>query len=91
MRQAGELAVTEDMSIDQINSLHPQAPRVLAGYHIGGCASCAVDGYTTLGEAMAGKGKELKSALAALNALVAEGDRLVPEEQLQVSNIQLVN
>ena len=91
MRQAGELQVTGDMTVDEVTLLHPQAPAVLAGFHIGGCASCAVDGSTRLEEAVAQNGGHLEPLLVALNELIVEGaDGLVPEDHLRTPNVQLV-
>lgn len=90
MRQAGDLKVTGDMTIDTVTASHPQAAAVLAGFHIGGCASCAVDGSARLEEAVAENGGQLEPVLVALNILLAEGaDRTVSVEQLKTPNVQL--
>jgi len=90
MRLAGDLKVTKDMTVGQATTLHPQAAAVLAGFHIGGCASCAVDGSARLEEAVAENGGQLEPVLVALNILLAEGaDRTVAEERLKTSNVQL--
>jgi hypothetical protein len=63
---------------------------VLAGYHIGGCASCAVDGSLSLDEAVVTSGGQLEPLLVALNGLVVEGsDGMVPEEESRIPNVQL--
>jgi hypothetical protein len=91
MRQAGRLQVTGDMTVDEVTMLHRQAPAVLAAFHIGGCASCAVDGSTRLEEAMARSGGHLEPLLVALNELVMEGaDGRMPEGRLRAPNVQLV-
>jgi hypothetical protein len=91
MRQAGRLQVTGDMTVDEVTMLHPQVPAVLAGFHIGGCTSCAVDGSTRLEEAMARSGGHLEPLLVALNELVMEGaDGRMPEGRLRAPNVQLV-
>ena len=77
MRQAGNLKVTVDMTVDQVTALHPQAAAVLAGFHIGGCAGCAVDGSTRLEEAIAANGDTLQPVLVALNDLVTEGKTIL--------------
>jgi hypothetical protein len=90
LRQAGDLKVTGDMTVDQVAALHPQAAEVLAGFHIGGCAGCAVDGSTRLEEAVAANGAPLEPVLVALNDLVTEGtDGIVTEERLRAPNVQL--
>lgn len=91
LRQAGNLKVTGDMTVDEVMMLHPQAAAVLAGFHIGGCASCAVDGSTRLDEAVAGSDGQLEPLLVALNNLVTEGaDGLLAEDPLRTPNVQLV-
>jgi hypothetical protein len=90
MRQTGNLKVTGDMTVDLVTALHPQAAAVLAGFHIGGCASCAVDGSTRLEEAIAANGEPLQPVLVALNDLVTEGtEGIMTEEQLRSPNVQL--
>jgi hypothetical protein len=90
LRQAGDLKVTGDMTIEEITATHPHAAAVLAGYHIGGCASCAVDGALSLNEAVVTNGGQLEPLLVALNTLVVEGsDGMVPEEELRTPNVQL--
>jgi hypothetical protein len=74
MRQAGELRVTGETTIAEIEMLHPQSTAVLAGFHIGGCAGCAVDGSQRLAEAVAANDRELEPILVALNALVTENE-----------------
>jgi hypothetical protein len=90
LRQAGRLRATEDMTVDQVTQLHPQAAAVLAAFHIGGCASCAVDGSARLDEAAAAHGGRLEPLLVALNDLLLEGaDGTVPAERLRTSNVHL--
>jgi hypothetical protein len=90
MRQAGNLKVTGDMTVDEITTVHPQAAAILAGFHIGGCASCAVDGATRLENAVVASGGSLEPVLVALNDLVTESaDGTVPEERLRTPNVQL--
>ena len=90
LRQAGELKVSGDMTVDEVTLLHPQAAEVLAGHHIGGCASCAVDGSTRLDEAVSANGGQLERVLVTLNNLVDEGSHgLVAEDRLKTSNVQL--
>jgi hypothetical protein len=91
LRQAGDLKVSGDMTVDEITRLHPQAAAVLAGFHIGGCASCAVDGATRLAEAVAANGGPIEPLLVALNDLMAEGaNGRFGEEQLRTPNVELV-
>jgi hypothetical protein len=93
LKLQGELQVTPETKIGEVMLLHPQAQQVLAGFHLGGCASCYVDGGQTLAEAAVVNGRELEPILVALNALVAEpGDHsngTVSPEQLKTPNVQL--
>jgi iron-sulfur cluster repair protein YtfE (RIC family) len=87
-----DLKVVPEMRIGEIIAAHPQAQQVLAGFHIGGCASCYVDEQQTLAEAVAVNGRELEPLLVALNTLVAEnadGNGQVSQERLKTPNIQL--
>ena len=43
VRTGGTLRFSPDLRIDELADLHPDAPAVLATFHIGGCQSCAVD------------------------------------------------
>jgi hypothetical protein len=91
LRQSGDLKVTSETTIDEIMQLHPQAAALLAGFHIGGCASCAVDGTTRLSEAVSNNGGHLEPLLVALNDLVTQaGDPLLPGERLRTPNVQLL-
>ncbi len=47
-RQAGLLKFEPQMTIGEISALHPHAADVLASFHLGGCASCAVSPDQTL-------------------------------------------
>jgi len=92
LKAQGELKVTPDMKIGEIVALHPQAEQVLAGFHLGGCSSCATDPGQSLSEAIGMHGRELEPILVALNTLVAEGGNgngMVSPERLKTPNIQL--
>ena len=88
----GALQVTGQMKIGEIIASHPQARQVLAGFHLGGCGSCAVDDRQTLAEAVTMNGRELEPILVALNTLAADGANSNGEisvEQLKTPNVQL--
>ena len=87
----GDLKVTPEMTVGEAAALHPQAQQVLAGFHLGGCASCAVDDSQTLAEAAALNDRDLSPILVALNTLVVEGNngRARPGEQVRTPNVQL--
>jgi hypothetical protein len=91
LKAQGNLKVTPETRIGELSRMHPQAMQVLAGFHLGGCASCSVDDRQTLTEAAGVNGRELEPILVALNTLIAgsNGQTQVPAEQLKVPNIQL--
>lgn len=92
LKLQGELQVTGEMKIGEILAVHPQAQQVLAGFHIGGCSSCAIDDKQTLSEAVVLNGRELEPILVALNTLVTEranGNGEISPEQLKTPNVQL--
>lgn len=88
LKQKGQLYITEDMTLDEVALTHPQAMQVLAGFHIGGCMSCSVNGSQPLGQAISMNGRELGPILVALNNLVQENET-VPEETLKMPNVAL--
>jgi hypothetical protein len=61
---------TPDMTFAEAYDLHPAAQTVLAGFHIGGCNSCAVDEEETLAEGAAHNGASLDDLLQSLNGLL---------------------
>jgi hypothetical protein len=88
----GELAITPETRIGELPLMHPQALQVLAGFHLGGCASCSVDEGQTLGEAAAVNGREIEPILLALNTLITQdnnGSGQLGPERLKMPNIQL--
>lgn len=89
----GELKVTPEMKIGQVLAIHPQAQQVLAGFHLGGCGSCAVDNNQSLAEAAAVNGRHLEPILVALNGLITASDGSggngFSGEPLKTPNIQL--
>jgi hypothetical protein len=70
-RQAGSLRFAPEMSLREAQLIHPQVHEVLAGFHLGGCESCAVEPDDTLAEICAAKGVPMEQLLGTLNLLVA--------------------
>lgn len=68
-RQAGQLKFEPRMTIQQASDMHPRAADVLAGFHLGGCASCAVSPDQTLSEAAHQHHINLDGLMGALGAL----------------------
>ncbi len=71
------------MTVGEALSLHPEAAEVLAAFHIGGCASCAVSPEVTLEAAAAQSHADLSLLLRSLNALLAEGQASAILDSLQ--------
>jgi hypothetical protein len=73
MRQTGAVHVTPEMTVRQVQMLHPQAGQVLAGFHLGGCSSCAVEPDDTLTKLSADHNVDLDQLLSSLNLLFPAG------------------
>ena len=69
-RQAGLLKFEPQMTIAEITDMHPMAANVLAGFHLGGCSSCAVRPDQTLISAAQQHNINLPMLLGALKQLV---------------------
>jgi len=92
LKLKGDLKVTPQTRIGELALMHPQAMQVLAGFHLGGCASCGIDERQSLAEAAAVNGRELEPILVALNNLVGEsanGNGQVAPDRLRAPNVQL--
>ena len=74
MHRNGSPTVAADLTVREVTLLHPQAAAVLAGFHLGGCSSCAVDDDDTLARICADNGVDLTTLLTNLNTLVAQGN-----------------
>lgn len=78
------------MTIREIQLLHPQAQQIMAGLHLGGCSSCAVEPDATLADACAEQGVDLDWMLQNLNQLAGvsgrNGDLSAP---IKAPNIEL--
>jgi hypothetical protein len=57
------------MTIAEIYAMHPRAAEVLAGFHLGGCSSCAVSPDETLAGAARQNNLNLDMMLGALRQL----------------------
>ena len=66
--------ISGDITMRELLAQFPGAQRALfRRYHIGGCASCAVDEEGSLAQAVRERGADLDSVLTALNTLPANG------------------
>ncbi|MCS7220066.1 MAG: hypothetical protein RML36_03125 [Anaerolineae bacterium] len=79
----GGAVFAPSMTVGEALSLHPDVAEVLAAFHIGGCASCAVSPEVTLEAAAAQSRADLSLLLQSLNALLAEEQAPVMLDSLQ--------
>lgn len=70
-KTTGQMRFDPQQPLDELFAQEPRAQNVLAAFHIGGCASCAVNEHTSLADAAKERGADLDAILAALNALPA--------------------
>lgn len=61
-----------DMTIGEAMAVHPRVREVMAVFHLGGCAHCAINQVETLGQVCAGYGVDSDELLEALESVVAE-------------------
>ncbi|MCC7355114.1 MAG: hypothetical protein IT330_15325 [Anaerolineae bacterium] len=91
-RRAGEIHFTPTMTIAEARAMHPLAQQMLASFHLGGCASCAVNDTDTIASVCAAHGinqEALLSALASLTAEPGKGNGTGAQETLRLPNVQL--
>lgn len=72
-KASGRMRFDPDWKLARLYQQEPRAEVVLAAFHIGGCASCAVDENVTLAEAVQERGANLDKVLTALNTLPEDG------------------
>lgn len=63
---------TKDMTVAQAQAIHPRAREVFAGYHLGGCAHCAIAEFETIEQVCNGYGVPVDAILSSLESLFAE-------------------
>jgi hybrid cluster-associated redox disulfide protein len=76
------------MTIREAQLLHPQTQQVLAGFHLGGCNSCAVDPEETLVQACAEHGIDVNTVLHNLNLLLPDGEG-ASTQPVKIPNMEL--
>lgn len=90
MRRSGDARFVPQMTVREAMLLHPQAQQILAGFHLGGCSSCAVEPDETLAGLCASRGVNEADLLANLNQLFSGGANGASQPQLvKVPNVQL--
>jgi len=67
---SSNLTFTAQMTVNEALQAHPQTEAILAGFHLGGCSSCAVDPSETLAQACREQGRDLTQLLQNLNLLL---------------------
>jgi hypothetical protein len=70
LHRTGTPAFDPNMTVRQAQKLHPQAGEVLAGFHLGGCSSCAVEPDETLATVCAQSGAPVEQVIGNLNLLL---------------------
>lgn len=84
-KATGNLRFDPNISLTRLYEAEPRAQAVLAAFHIGGCASCAVDEEGTLMDAVRERGADLDRVLTALNTLPENGGK----GDLRMPNVRL--
>jgi len=96
LKRTGSARFEGEMTVREAQLLHPQAQQILAGYHLGGCSSCAVDGDDTLAAICAANGLAPATLLTDLNRLLessrpgdAEHQNGVHFQPVKIPNVHL--
>jgi hybrid cluster-associated redox disulfide protein len=63
-----------DLTVGEAMQMHPRAREVFAGFHLGGCAHCAISEFETIRQVSEGYGVPVDMLIGALNGL----DKLEP-------------
>ena len=61
-----------DMTIGEAMAVHPQVAEVFAAFHLGGCSSCGVSEYETIGQVCMGYGIDVQVLLEVLEGLMQQ-------------------
>jgi hybrid cluster-associated redox disulfide protein len=61
-----------DMTIGEAMAVHPKVAEVFAAFHLGGCSSCGISEYETVGQVCMAYGVDLEVLLDVLESLMAE-------------------
>ncbi len=70
LKRTGDARFEPTMTVREAHLMHPQAQQILAGYHLGGCTSCAVDDGDTLAAICQASGIAPVTLLSDLNRLL---------------------
>ena len=67
----------KDMTVAEAQAIHPRAREVFAGFHLGGCAHCAIAEFETIQQVCEGYGVPVDTLLESLESL----ESLIPQEE----------
>jgi hypothetical protein len=86
---AGRLRFEPGMTVREAQMVHPQAQQILAGFHLGGCSSCAVEPEDTLAQVCADHEQDVTVLITNLNRLLENGNgQLVSTRQpVKIPNV----
>jgi hypothetical protein len=90
-RLSGRASFSPTMTMREVYALHPQATEILAGYHLGGCSSCAVELDDSLETVCKSSGIEISQMLMNLNALFGangHSHRSTEVQRVKLPNIE---
>jgi hypothetical protein len=90
-QQGGRIGFDPTMTVREAQLLHPQAQQILAGFHLGGCNSCAVEPDATLAAICADHGVDEEQLMQNLNSLLrsANGQHSQALQPVKVPNVEL--
>ncbi len=66
---ANPTTFTKELTIGQAMRMHPRAPEVFMGFHLGGCSHCSIAEDETIEQVSMGYGIPIDMLLNALNSL----------------------
>jgi hybrid cluster-associated redox disulfide protein len=73
MNTGGNMAnFTPEMTVAQAMEAHPKAREVFAGFHLGGCAHCAISEFETIQQVCDGYGVPVEMLIDTLESLAEE-------------------
>ena len=58
-----------DMTVAEAIAVHPKSKEVFSGFHLGGCAHCAIAEFETISQVCEGYGVPMDTLLAMLESL----------------------
>jgi hypothetical protein len=88
-RGGGHLTFDPAMTVREAQLFHPQAEQILAGFHLGGCSSCAVEPDETLAQVCAEHGQDVGQLIKNLNGLVTLSNGQPVLQPVKLPNVEL--